>query len=104
MLIEPASKVSVPLTVVMRNLSSVPERVTSPAFMQLIFGVFLNEPHAIHVLLESNVRTICPLFVYVAVEAYTIKPDVPLIVSIVDGPKEVELAVYPDVLTEPEPI
>ena len=104
MLTEPASKVSVPLTVVMRTRSRVPPRAISPAPRQDMFVVFLKELLETHVFPEINVKTICPLVRDAARFELKTNPDVAVIVAAVEAPIELLLAVYPDVVTEPEPI
>ena len=80
---EPASKVSVPLTVVMRMRSSVPESVLLPAAKNIVFAPasLLKDPDPTHALLPNEENTMLPL----RVEAEPIlavvvikKPVVPL--------------------------
>jgi len=61
MLIEPASKVSVPLTVVMTTRSSVPPRVIEPPVVIVFVPSLLAiVPAAAHALLPSVVKTTSP--------------------------------------------
>ena len=61
MLIEPASKVSVPLTVVMRTRSKVPDKVILPAFIvvTLLFDT-AKFPDPTQILEPTRVNTILP--------------------------------------------
>jgi hypothetical protein len=83
MLIDPASKVSVPFTVVMRMRSKVPERATDPppTFVQRLPGLpTLTSPT--QVLLVMFVTLMAPDKVFAALFAWTANPvdvDPPLI-------------------------
>ena len=73
---EPRSKVSVPLTVVMRTRSRVPLIVTLPAqYEALLPGISTETPLDTHTLLDNKVNTIEPDFIDVpAQEPVVIKP------------------------------
>lgn len=106
MLIEPASKVSVPLTVVMRTLSSVPPSAISPQDIADVSARPKNTPCATHVL-DVRFEIIMLPFVVVAADMLLPqeKPDV--VVAAPTAPLVVIAPVieeYPDVATEPPPI
>jgi hypothetical protein len=110
MLMEPASKVSVPPVVVTRSLSKTPPRVIFPVFiLPAPVSVRLIIPLATHPFPEILVITRCP------VNNAAAAPKVDLVhknPSVVDVPIDVVLvpsmhmteAAYPDVGKEPEPI
>ena len=106
MLIVPASKVSVPLTVVMRTLSSVPPSAISPQDITDVSARPKNTPCATHVL-DVRFEIIMLPFVVVAADMLLPqeKPDV-----VVVAPAEPLVVIapvieeYPDVATEPPPI
>ena len=67
MLIVPASKVSVPLTVVMRTRSSVPERVIEPLHKEESAEFeFPIIPEPTQILVPKDVSTRCPFIIAVA--------------------------------------
>ena len=63
MLIEPASKVSVPLAVVMRTIFNVPAKEPEPEIVNCTFDpvTVLNTPEATHILPEILVIVMLPL-------------------------------------------
>jgi len=106
MLIEPASKVSVPLTVVMRTLSSVPESVLFPAdtIAQVLAGA-ANTPFDTHIFEPTKFNTIEPRKALAELLACDVmNPVVAVPVAIVETANKVADAEYPVVLTLPSPI
>ena len=106
MLILPASKVSVPLTVVMRTRSKAPPNDgETPALNCVPVDVTKDKIlEDVHVLLFCKHSVIFPLFTDdAAMKELTISPavEVTLPTELVTRLEEEE---YPDVVTEPEPI
>ena len=107
MLIEPASNVSVPLTVVIRTLSNAPAKLgeTPPNdVVNINVAVLAKIPDATHVLLDIRVKTTFPETVKVAPpepkEATNPAVDEAAVVVV-----EIEAEdTYPEFVTEPEPI
>ena len=108
MLIEPASKVSVPLTVVMRTRSSVPERaeLNPPPHSPKVLFISAPEPAFIQVVPLSKDMVAMPEYTFTApLPMFTIYPAVLLRpYALLVLPAIVEADVYPDEVTEPEPI
>ena len=104
MLIEPASKVSVPFTLVMRILSNAPPSagVTPPPEVALL-PLSAKYPAATHVFDETSVKVIAPDKVFETLKFPNIIPVVEFPPPIDAGLKYVALLLYPDVETEPEP-
>ena len=100
MLMEPASKVSVPLTVVMRTRSRVPERAFVPALTAPV-PEFASDPAAVHVFPEMFVNTTAPCRVSAA-EA-PLKLMKPVVEPALAVPVRLA-ATYPEVSIEPAPI
>ena len=75
----PASKVSVPLAVVMRTLSRVPPRVTSPAVQDVELVACLVKPLATHIFDPRVVITKEPAKVFAATICPKTKPAVELV-------------------------
>ena len=106
MLIEPASKVSVPFTVVMRTRSSAPPNVgeTPPQNCVPVEGTILTVPEFTHVLLLCKHNIIFP-FVSEPPAKFPVTSN-PAI-DVAETKEEVAKVAeeeYPDVVTEPEPI
>jgi hypothetical protein len=104
MLIEPASKVSVPFTVVMRTRSRVALRTIFPAIVIAAPRV-VRLPEQIHVLALIKVKTIVPEYESAAELAYAkrkpVALDAPLVVLFVVLIRP-EIAVYPEVTMPPD--
>lgn len=96
MLIEPASKASVPLTVVTRTMFSVPESATDPfdtIFIALsVLAQLELATHVFDVILEM---TICPVkTVAFAIDVIALKPAVEaVVVEIVEAPNVLAIQV-----------
>ena len=108
MLIEPASNVSVPLTVVILTLSKVPPKAIEPD-VKNEFAPFemLVHPEALHVFPVINDKTIEPCNIFAASQFEVFipipNPDVKFTVATLEPTTEL-LPKYPDVVTEPAPI
>ena len=104
MLIEPASKVSVPLDVVMRTLSSVPERVIFPA-PQVTRELADITPLLTQILLLILVKITCPHFKSAARLVAAMKIDVELLAPAptLEVTRYERVVKYPVVATVPDP-
>jgi hypothetical protein len=106
MLIEPASNVSVPLTVVIRTRSNAPDKfgLRPPQNCVPVDGTILTEPEFTHVLLFCKHNIIFP-FVSEPLAKFPVTSspavDVAEATELVTKDAEEE---YPDVVIEPEPI
>lgn len=106
MLIEPASKVSVPLTVVMTTRSSVPESVTAPIGKCVRTSpIFANMPVQVQILDPNNAKVAEP---YKEADEVLIEPmSNPAVATLLFAAAEVEdvrnIELYPVVCVEPEP-
>lgn len=75
----PASKVSVPFAVVMRTRSRTPDKASDPAVdSKEVPSLLANVPFAAHVFPVTNVNTVVPCKMFVAVALGYPKPVVKL--------------------------
>ena len=101
MLIEPASKVSVPLVDVILTLSNTPARVTFPDDGEVRFDCD-NTPLATQIFPDTLSKVIAPEFINAAPPAKDINPVVDVATAgVADAPVVVET--YPVVCTVVEP-
>jgi hypothetical protein len=106
MLIEPASKVSVPLTVVKRNRSRTPPRAMNPVVFPIMPRlVVINIPLETQVFDPAEVRIIVPFLVSGALSLNIANPVVNAAQFVAEAFTALAYApVYPEVVYEPEPI
>ena len=106
MLIEPASNVSVPFTVVMRTRSKTPDNVTTEDDKQVV-AMFVKPMFAVidQIFPEIKVNTACPTLT-AEEDSLFVNNTNPLVYKllVVATPNPVEEPAYPEVVTLPEPI
>ena len=104
MLMVPASKVSVPLVVVMRTIFNTPAKDLAPETTTLkpIVVTFDAQPSKTQIFPEMFVILNAPLIAYVATPPYISKPAVLFVDVVADAVKDDNIHVYPEVSGVPE--